>query len=465
MTSKTLWLLTAAVFIALLAPVLVQHGMFLDGVTHACIAKNLANGIGGFSKPFYTPALDPVFFGQPPLALWLQSVFFKIFGDHFWVERLYSFCTAIVCVGGIVINWQLLLKVTLIEEASLFSRTSWLPVLLWIPTPIVFWAYQNNMLECTMSVFVLFSSYFALKSVFEKKNGLLAVAALLTSAAVLCKGPVGFFPVAVPLAAWFAFRPISLAGAIVRSSLMLLLSLAMLALVILVVPGAQQYLDLYLHKQLIPTLSGAQEKQVWNRLKILMELFSQFAAPAILLIMVFAKRYFRGLHLSKSALFYLFLGLAGCLPLIISPKQSAHYLVPAMPFFSLGFAAIFSERLRWNETMAAKRQKILEKLAWLILVGSIVFSLSFFGKYRRDEHKIRDIQAICAQVGERTIISVPSHLSTDWLSIAYFGRFGNVGLESGTNHDHYLTENGSSAPLEYRKSDLTLNGYELWTKK
>ncbi|MBC7774554.1 MAG: glycosyltransferase family 39 protein [Phycisphaerae bacterium] len=465
MTHKTFWLLTAAVFIALLLPVLVQHGMFLDGVTHASIAKNMANGLGGFSKPYYTPALDPVFFGQPPLALWLQSQFFKIFGDHFWVERLYSFCTAIVCAAGVVMNWRLLLKVTLLEKESPFSSPSWLPVLLWVTTPLVFWAYQNNMLECTMSVFVLFATYFATKSVFEKRNELLLVAAFLTAAAVLCKGPVGFFPVAVPVAAWLAFRPMGLTGAIARSVIMLLLTLAMLALVIGFVPGMQQYFDLYLNKQLLPTLSGVQEKPVENHLNILLDLFSQFALPFILVALMLAKRGFRGLTLSKPTLFFFVLSLAGSLPLMVSPKQSAHYLLPSMPFFALGFAAIFSKSVAWNEATTTKNNAFWEKAAWLVLVASVVVSLSFWGKYHRDEQKIRDIKAICTQVGTGAILGVPAQLSSDWLSIAYFARLGNVGLDSRTEHDFCLTEKGAQTPVGYEKTDLILDKYELWQKK
>ncbi len=464
MTHKTFWLLTAAVFIALLLPVLVQQGMFLDGVTHACIAKNMANGLGGFSKPYYTPALDPVFFGQPPLALWLQSLFFTVFGDRFWVERLYSFFTAMLCAWGIVINWRLLLKVTPLEEVSLFSSPSWLPIFFWVTTPIVFWSYQNNMLECTMSVFVLFATYFATKSVFEKRNGLLIVATLLTVAAVLCKGPVGFFPVAAPVAAGLAFRPMSLTSAIARSALMLLLTLVILALVISFVPGMQQYFDLYLHKQLLPTLSGTPGRPVDSRYKMLFDLGSQLVLPGIISVIFLAKRGFQHLTISKSAQFFFLLGLAGSVPLIVSPKQSAHYLLPSMPFFALGFAAIFSKNVDWNESTTTKNKAFWEKAAGLVLAGSIVVSLSFWGKYHRDEARIRDIKAICAKVGAGAIVGVPLPLSSDWLSIAYFGRLGNVGLDSGAEHDFYLTEAGAKSPLGYEKTDLKMDKYELWQK-
>ncbi|MBK6994432.1 MAG: hypothetical protein IPH31_05740 [Lewinellaceae bacterium] len=77
MTHKVVWLFTAAVLVGLLVPSLVQEGMFLDGVSYACIAKNMAKGMGGFAQPYYTATLYPVCYEQPPFALWLQSLFLE----------------------------------------------------------------------------------------------------------------------------------------------------------------------------------------------------------------------------------------------------------------------------------------------------------------------------------------------------------------------------------------------------
>ena len=170
MTHKVVWLFTAAVLVGLLVPSLVQEGMFLDGVSYACIAKNMAKGMGGFAQPYYTATLYPVCYEQPPFALWLQSLFFRGFGDHFWVERLHTFCMAILTAVGISLNWRLFLKVTHSQVVSPISNMAWLPVLFWVTSPIVFWSYQNNMLECTMTVFVLFSVYFAAKSVWKSNQ-------------------------------------------------------------------------------------------------------------------------------------------------------------------------------------------------------------------------------------------------------------------------------------------------------
>ena len=462
MTHKIFWLFTAAVFVGLLVPALVQEGMFLDGVTYACIAKNMANGLGSLTRPYYTATLYPAFYEQPPLALWLQSQFFRSFGDHFWVERLYSFCMALLSAVGIVMIWRLLSKQT--QDTPLESKKlSWLPVLLWITAPIIFWGFQNNMLECTMSVFVLLSAYCATKSIAENKVWLIAIAALLTVAAVLCKGPVGFFPIAAPLAFGIAFDQKRVLASAGRSFLMFLLTFALLGVFILFVPGMQEYFDYYLDKQLLPTLSGAREKQVANPLSFLLDLFSQLAIPSILLACIFARQGFRRIAFPRQALFFFALGLAGTLPLVFTPKQSAHYLLPSIPFFALGFASVFSTSINFT-AISSKRNAILEKIAWIILAITIVISLSFWGKYRRDRQKISDVTAICNLVGQDAILSVPQHFSEDWLLIACFGRLNNVSLDTRVAHDFWLIEKNGQLPQGYGEIDLGLVGYKILKK-
>jgi len=45
-------ILTIGIFILLIVPTLIQDGMFMDGQQYACVAKNLANGLGTFWQPF-----------------------------------------------------------------------------------------------------------------------------------------------------------------------------------------------------------------------------------------------------------------------------------------------------------------------------------------------------------------------------------------------------------------------------
>ena len=76
--------------LSLTVPRMWQRGMFLDGVTYAAIARNMAAGVGNFWTPSFSQTVYPRFAEQLPLALGLEAVAFALFGDHPAVERGYA---------------------------------------------------------------------------------------------------------------------------------------------------------------------------------------------------------------------------------------------------------------------------------------------------------------------------------------------------------------------------------------
>jgi hypothetical protein len=87
------WLLTISVMILLVLPVLIQDGMFLDGVLYTCVSNNLSHGYGSFWSPMFSPAGfggSPYFLEQPPLVFGIQSLFFRLFGDSMYVDNCFS---------------------------------------------------------------------------------------------------------------------------------------------------------------------------------------------------------------------------------------------------------------------------------------------------------------------------------------------------------------------------------------
>src|SRR3974390_1549393 len=95
------WVFTISVLIALVVPVLIKDGMFMDGMLYTCVAKNLSQGIGSFWLPRFSETLHPLFDQQPPLGFGIMAVFFKLFGTSIYVERFYSFVT--LCLGAFLI--------------------------------------------------------------------------------------------------------------------------------------------------------------------------------------------------------------------------------------------------------------------------------------------------------------------------------------------------------------------------
>ena len=132
--------------------------MFLDGVTYAAISKNLANGIGTLWQPQYTATFNQEFYGLPPVFFIIQSLFFKLLGNHFMVERLFSFGMLLLSGYALVLLWRTVTKPINLHQYA------WLPLILWITIPQVAWTYTNNMLETMVEClfFVLFISYIVL---------------------------------------------------------------------------------------------------------------------------------------------------------------------------------------------------------------------------------------------------------------------------------------------------------------
>ena len=144
------WLLLIGLFLILVSKSLLTEGMFLDGVLYASISRNMAYALGSFWNPYYTQTIGTVFHSHPPLALGLEALAFKALGDHWWVEKAYS--VLMFLLSGLLISliWK---------RTTNNIRWAWLPLLFWLAMPLVTWCAANNMLENTMSVFVLLSVY------------------------------------------------------------------------------------------------------------------------------------------------------------------------------------------------------------------------------------------------------------------------------------------------------------------
>ena len=80
-----------AIAALLLLPLLFTKGMFFDGLTYASIARNINEGVGTLWVPSYTPTIHPEFYEHPPFSFGLHSIFYRLFGDEPWVDRIYPY--------------------------------------------------------------------------------------------------------------------------------------------------------------------------------------------------------------------------------------------------------------------------------------------------------------------------------------------------------------------------------------
>src|SRR5262245_10789693 len=229
--------------------------MFLDGVTYASIARNMAEGRGRFWEPFYTATLYPAFHEHPPLAFWLQSLWFRAFGDRWFVERLYCLAAAAIIAALITVTW----RATFAAQRERADQ-EWLAIGLWMLAPVVSWSIVGNLLETTVAVFVTAdAAAIVTRPVTPLAAALIrgSISGLCILGAVLSKGPVGLFPLASPIVLAWCLPDRR------RSSLWCAagqwVTFAVCVAVLFAMPAARDSLTKYFDQQLVTSLAGRRE--------------------------------------------------------------------------------------------------------------------------------------------------------------------------------------------------------------
>jgi len=420
------WLLLIGLFLILVSRSLLTEGMFLDGVTYACISRNMACGLGSFWNPCYTQTIGPVFHSHPPLAFGLEALLFKALGDHWWVEKLYSVLTFLFTGLLIVLIWK---------RTTNNLRWAWLSLLFWLAMPLVTWCATNNMLEDTMSVFVLLSVYLMIVS-YQRNNKIwLVLSAVALFLAFLSKGFTGLFPLVFPII-YCIFDPKRkwIQGPI--DSLILLVAVTVSAgIMFLVCPGSFPYLKDYIRLQVIG--GGLFEATASSRFYIVFALLQQLMIPYVIaMALVICKA--RSKVNSKvfefppdKAWFYVFLitGLAGVLPIMVSVKQRDFYMLAALPFFALACGHITLSMLTlWLPKITPVVRRWMTVGASCIVLLGLVLNVVHIGKYGRDEALIEEVKQKITEVGDNSIIEIAQEEYTQWAKHAYYMRYGKISL-------------------------------------
>lgn len=420
------WLLLIGLFLILVSKSLLTEGMFLDGLTYACISRNMACGMGSFWNPYYTQTIGAAFHSHPPLAFGMEAVAFKAFGDHWWVEKAYSVLMFLLSGLFIALIWK---------RTTNNLRWAWLPLLFWLAMPLVSWTATNNLLENTMSVFVLLSVYLMIVGYQRNHKIWLFLSALVLLMTFLAKGFTGLFPLVFPiLYCAFDQKRKWIQGPI--DSLILLVSIAVFAgIMFLVCPGSFAYLKDYIRLQVIG--GGLHEATTSSRFYIVFALLQQLIIPCVLaLVLVICKsknkvnaKVFE--FPPDKAWFYVFLimGLVGVLPIMVSVKQRDFYMLAALPFFALACGHITLSMLTlWLPKITPKVREWMTLGAGCVMLLGLVLNIVHIGKYGRDEALIEEVKQKIAEVGDNSIIEISHEEYTQWAKHAYYMRYGKISL-------------------------------------
>lgn len=462
--------------------IVLEGRLFFDGLIYSSISRNLSEGYGSIWRPHFATELFPVFAEHPPLAFWLQSIFFRIFGSETWVEKYFS--TLILMASAVILIgiWRRLT----VSQPQVRGLAAY-PLALALLSDPVSWSFANNMLEGTLFVFASLAVLLILVAYDNDQHklaryGLICCAGLAITAAVLTKGPVGLFPLAAFGLHWLAIRRTSLGRAVFDSFCCGMIVLAAFA-ILWIVPEARGYLIRYMDAQLVASLSGARGN-LGGGLQGVVIMMAAVALPLIVAVAIWATVRFSydqtsRDHLSKkrrdvlpAATFCLLLGLSASLPILVSPRVSSFYFAPSVPFFALALALWSSPALFHLLGQMHRRWPAAQSALLGISVGTFaIVLLASWGRLGGDREIIHDVdliaQHVCDDMSQcRMSIAICDRSWQDWKLHSYLQRWNRISLrrQSSSAQFEFLIWTDTCDPYdgsEFTDTHLQLLNYRL----
>jgi hypothetical protein len=473
------WVFTLGVFIIAILPSLVQDGMFIDGIQYAVVSKNFANGLGTFWFPHITQnwnTMDSAWFLEnPPLVYAIQGLFFKIFGDGLYTERIYCLCTALVAAFLITRTWNLTTQRN--EE---IRKLSWLPVLIWVSMPIVFRSYQMNVQENTMGIFILASVYFVLKGLWSSKHSRLYIflGGVSIFLATLCKGVTGLFPLAAVALFWLAGGRIRFQR-VLFFSLILLLVPVLFYILLLLNDNAYKSFSFYYESRLLERIVN--DPVVNSHFHIFFRLLLDLLPAIVVAVTVFLIRR-KKVSLSdhseekRHAFFFLLMGLAGSVPLTFTLVQRDFYLGPSLPFFALGlslFLSLYLVDVLMPFSQKSRIFNLFRVFSISLLIGGLVYTGLMVGKAGRDRDILHDTYLFGGIIEEGSRVHLEAEVSQKdslrhWNLELYLARYFNISLGAPLEDAWYIIffEGGSQPEADiFERLPLDTETYLLYQRK
>jgi len=450
--NKPYYIIIFGLFLCICAPTLWSYGMFMDGLYYASISRNLANGLGSFWYLHHTDFSYPIFHEHPPLAIGIQSILFYFFGDSIFIERIYSLSTFIITAIIIHFIWVEIIK-------NEFKKLSWVPLLFWIIIPLNSWACSNNILENTMNIFVSLTVLMSLKSLKSNMAINILISGLLLSLGFLSKGFTALFPLSIFFWHFFIFKKITLKEMFLRTIYLLLCTVMPFLLLYLLYPTATDSLYQYLNQQVIKSVNNVQT--VSNRFYIIKR-FMLDLAPALgacLIIFYFSfRKKNKILSVDKKWIFFfLFLGISGVIPIMISMKQSSFYILTVFPFFCIALGILTSPFI--SASLVSQNTMKVYLLAFVTIIVSLFLTVTNIGIIGRDHKLIEDIHLILKVIPKNSTISIDKNMSKNYQLIGYFSRYGNISLDKDIKrhyHISYMEKNKEITNYKQAQKNLKL---------
>ena len=484
---KPFQLFTIALLIAMFLPRVFPEGMFADALTYTSIARNMAIGRGTFWQPYFSSSFwipfegkTFEFYGHPPFVMGSMAVFFKVLGEHWFVEKAYCIVIWALNVWGVYSLWRLLSK-----EKNLW----WLALLAWYMMPVPLWCYPWAMLDNTMVVFTFAAAWLILRGLTQSKKPYfeMVLAGLCLHLAFLSKGPTGVYPLAIPfIFAYFYKNELSYSKVFEYIFVATATFIGTFALWFLYQPAAN-YLSHYFNTQLVSSIAENSQTEDWTwyeYVEVIPSILQQGVAPLAIAVMMFIFAKIKGVSFifeaetTKRAKFYLTIALAGTLPMMVSHKMDTFYVLPALPFFAMAFTSFVEPTMRdWvgRFTMSPIKTMVVNRGMIVLILGVFAYSFYTFGTIGRDDEMLNDLKILRGQIPNDDLkIGVTSSAMKDFMVHTYFERYYKWELTYLNDAppyfllDNQMLSNVDTMPQlkQYRAIDLPkLQRFRLFVKK
>lgn len=470
-------IITISITFLLIVPGLFQDGMFMDGQQYACVSKNMAEGYGSFWSPKLSPVWNKSgcndFLEHPPLVFGMQSVFFNIFGNSMYTERIYSLFVTLITLIIIICLWK-----NLFDKNSTERKFFWMPVLFWSIIPVCFWSAQNNMQENTLSMFTVASVFLSVKGL--KKSRLfsqflyISFSGILIFFSLLSKGIPGLFPLTFILIYSLFYRRISLSRVFIHTLVLISIPFLFFVLIFSVNPEAYKSMSFYFFERLIYRISSEPTETPWYY--SLYRLISELLPVIILILLIYTpyiikkKRPEKVVDNKKWFFIFLLTGLSASLPLMFTGVQKGFYLVPAFPFFAIA-ASVLTVRSVIKIMGKLNDYKnfsiIIRMFALCLLVTTVSFTFVMAGIPKRDKDMLHDVYLMGNIIPSGSNVLVKDNLYEEWNFQFYLNRYFGIYTDPDfKNQDYFVCLKSSvNSSSDYIKADLPLIRYNLYRKK
>ena len=450
---NVLILFVLALYFLLIGNKLMRLAIHADGLEYAAVALNMADGLGTFWKPYMDDYRHPVFHEHPPLVFWIQSIFFRLFGDGPYLENFYGCLAGLITLGCMAWFWQRVRR-----DFGLTAIGTWWPMLLMVPLPLFTYMMQINRIVVTYIILAILPTYAAYRSVTASKHTVFfsLMSGALIYLGFIAKGPVALFTFAVPAIAWLTIKS-KLSKAALSTILAIFAFTIILFTVFYLFPDSKDFWKGFWKAQIMASLQN--QRAPGDTHWYLVERWAaEMAVPVFIAVVFMAlnRVSLREIQFSRQAWFFLLIGLASSLPFLFSMRQHNRYIFHSYPFYVLSLAFATDSIAAKIESLINNRPKFKQTVGVIAVVFfTAAFTSMLYGKgqVRAREPFYYDIYLQKIELPQRTTISAcpETMIFNDWLFIDMM-RFYKNSLTPAMGQEYLIIakDSGCTVPPGYQ---------------